>query len=217
VTRLRAWLTTPFAAYVLPFTAFILLTELARHLPGGTLVIYPLKTAITTALLWQYRHHYTELVWHWSWLAVAGGVFVFGMWIPLSDPRLVMGAPTLLVSPFQLAGRWALPWIAVRLLGSALVVPVMEELFWRSFLTRFLIDPRFKRVPLGAFRASSLACAVVLFGLEHTQWVAGIMAGLVYSLLLRRTRSLGACVLAHGVTNFLLGVYVLTTGRWEFW
>ena len=215
--RLRAWLTSPFAAYVLPFAVFILITEFARHVEGSTLFTYPVKTFLTAWLLWRFRRHYAELEWHWSWLAVAAGVFVFVLWIPLSDPRLVMGAPTLLASPYQLAGEWAMPWIAVRLLGSSLLVPVMEELFWRSFVARSLVDTHFTRVPLGTFTTSSLVLSVVLFGLEHTQWVAGIMAGLVYSWLLRRTRSLGACVLAHGVTNFLLGVYVLATESWEFW
>ena len=215
--RLRAWLTSSLAAYVLPFTVFILLTEAARHLPGGTLYIYPLKTVVTALLLWRFRHHYTELAWHWSWLAVATGAVVFVLWIPLSHDRLVMGAPTLLVSPYELAGRWALPWLAVRLLGASLLVPVMEELFWRSFLARYLLDTEFKRVPLGTFTTYSLLVSCGLFGVEHTQWVAGIMAGLVYSWLLHRTRSLGACVLAHGVTNFLLGVYVLSTASWQFW
>jgi CAAX prenyl protease-like protein len=217
VDRLRAWLASPITAYVLPFAVFIVITEFARHVEGSTLFTYPVKTLLTTVLLWRFRHHYTELEWHWSWRAVATGVIVFVLWIPLSNERLVMGAPTLLVSPYQLAGRWALPWIAVRVLGSSLLVPVMEELFWRSFLARYLVDTEFTRVALGAFTTSSLVLSVVLFGLEHTQWVAGIMAGLVYSWLLRRTRSLGACVLAHGVTNFLLAVYVLGTESWEFW
>jgi CAAX prenyl protease-like protein len=217
IDRLRAWLASPSAAYVLPFAAFIAITELARQMPGSTLISYPLKTLLTVGLLWRYRRHYTELAWHWSWLAVATGAVVFALWIPLSQEPLVFGAPVLTVSPYQLAGRWAIPWITVRLLGSTFVVPVMEELFWRSFMARYLLDAEFKRVPLGTFTTYSLLISCALFGVEHTQWVAGIMAGLVYSWLLHRTRSLGACVLAHGVTNFLLGVYVLATGSWWFW
>jgi CAAX prenyl protease-like protein len=121
------------------------------------------------------------------------------------------------VNPYELAGSLVLPWIAIRLLGSSIVVPVMEELFWRSFLLRYLVNPDFRQVPLGTFTASALAISVALFGVEHNQWFAGMVAGLLYTLLLYRTKSLFSCIVAHTVTNFLLGVYVLTTQQWQYW
>jgi CAAX prenyl protease-like protein len=93
----------------------------------------------------------------------------------------------------------------------------MEELFWRSFLLRYLIQPDFRRVPLGTFTWSSFIISVALFGVEHNQWFAGIVAGLLYTLLLYRSRSLSSCILAHAVTNFLLGMYVLITQEWQYW
>ncbi|MGA7827253.1 MAG: CPBP family glutamic-type intramembrane protease [Geobacteraceae bacterium] len=56
-----------------------------------------------------------------------------------------------------------------------------------------------------------------MFGLEHNLFLAGIMAGIAYNLLLYRTKSLSACILAHGLTNLALGIYVLQTGKWYFW
>jgi CAAX prenyl protease-like protein len=93
----------------------------------------------------------------------------------------------------------------------------MEELFWRSFLIRYVISPDFSRVPIGMFTWSSFLITAVLFGLEHNLFVAGILAGIAYNLLLYYTRSLSACILAHAITNFILGVYVLQTGKWHFW
>jgi CAAX prenyl protease-like protein len=107
--------------------------------------------------------------------------------------------------------------IGARLAGAVLLVPVMEELFWRSFLIRYLIETDFSKVPIGQFTWASCIITVVLFGLEHNLILAGIMAGLAYNLLLYFTRSIFHCTLSHAVTNLLLGLYVLQTGNWHFW
>ena len=104
-----------------------------------------------------------------------------------------------------------------RIAGAVLVVPLMEELFWRSFLIRYIIDKNFDTVRMGTFTWVSFLLTVVLFGLEHNYIYAGIMAGIVYNLLLYRTRSLAHCVLSHAVTNLALAIYVLFTGKWQFW
>jgi uncharacterized protein len=206
----------PTVPYVLPFLAFLLLTELARWIPNSLLWVYPLKTVVVGALLLWYRRTYSEIQLTFSLLALPIGIVVFLLWIPLTGGYLLLGESAI-VNPYELAGTWALPWIAFRLLGSSVVVPVMEELFWRSFLLRFLVNPDFRQVPLGTFTTSTLAISVVLFGVEHHQWFAGMVAGLLYTLLLYRTKSLFACIVAHAVTNFLLGVYVLTTRQWQYW
>ncbi len=124
------------------------------------------------------------------------------------------------ISPYKLTeGIWygAMAWIGIRLFGAVVIVPVMEELFWRSFLLRYLINTDFKQVTLGTFSWYSLIWTVLLFGLEHQRWLAGIGAGILYTLLLYRTKSLSACILAHAITNLALGIYVLLTGYWEYW
>ena len=108
-------------------------------------------------------------------------------------------------------------WISIRLFGAVVIVPIMEELFWRSFLLRYLINTEFKQVTLGTFNWFSLVWTVLLFGQEHQRWLAGIGAGILYTLLLYRTKSLSACILAHAITNLALGIYVLLTGHWEYW
>jgi len=206
----------PAVPYVLPFAAFLLFTELARWVPHSLLWVYPLKTIVAGGLLLWFRKTYSEIKFDFSLLAIAVGIVVLLLWIPLYGDYLLMSEPKI-VNPYELVGSLALPWIAIRLFGSSIVVPVMEELFWRSFLLRYLVNPDFRQVPLGTFTTSALAISVTLFGVEHNQWVAGIVAGLLYTLLLYRTKSLFSCIVAHAVTNFLLGVYVLITQQWQYW
>ena len=72
-------------------------------------------------------------------------------------------------------------------------------------------------MPVGTFTRPSFAITVLLFGLEHEQWLAGIVCGALYNGLLYRTRSLSTCVLAHATSNALLAAWVLARGDWKFW
>ena len=108
-------------------------------------------------------------------------------------------------------------FIAVRLAGTALVVPVFEEIFWRSFVLRYIINQDFTKVKIGAFTWMSFLISSLLFGSEHNLWLAGIMAGVFYNLLLYWSKNIYACIIAHSITNLLLGIYVLKTGSWQFW
>ena len=107
--------------------------------------------------------------------------------------------------------------IAVRIIGAAVVVPIMEELFWRSFFMRYLIDKDFRNVTPGAFTWFSFIGVAVLFGLEHYRVFVGIAAGVIYNLLMIRQKKLGGCIAAHAITNLGLGIYVLYTESWMFW
>ena len=104
-----------------------------------------------------------------------------------------------------------------RLTGAVVVVPVMEELFWRSFLIRYMIKHNFMRVSIGQFTWVSFLLTTFLFDLEHNLYLAGIMAGIAYNLLLYRTKSIFHCIVGHTVTNLALGMYVIYTGQWHFW
>ncbi len=104
-----------------------------------------------------------------------------------------------------------------RLAGAVLVVPVMEELFWRSFIIRWIVNQDFAKVPIGHFTWPSFLLSSVLFGLEHNLFLAGVMAGVAYNLLLYYSKSLSQCIVSHAVSNLGLGIYVLITGKWFFW
>jgi CAAX prenyl protease-like protein len=93
----------------------------------------------------------------------------------------------------------------------------MEELFWRSFLMRWVASPDFETVEPARAGLKAFIITVVLFGFEHNLWLAGIVAGIAYTLLYMRYRTLWSPILAHAVTNGLLGLWVVHTGSWAFW
>jgi hypothetical protein len=92
----------------------------------------------------------------------------------------------------------------------------MEELFWRSFALRFVIDSKIRSVQLGTFTWFSFILVSLAFGFEHHRWLPGILAGMAYAALLYRTRNLFSPILAHAVTNFLLSIYVFGTAQWQY-
>ena len=209
--------------YVLPFALFMLLTEPARFYPALIPYLYIVKTVGVGALLWYWRGRYAadfarRLPVKDTGVAVACGLLVLAIWI-VPEKFLYQFDPGAGFNPFALAGSTAsaMGLTGVRLVGASVVVPIMEELFWRSFLMRYLVDPDFRSVPMGAFSGLSFLGVAILFGLEHHRIVVGIAAGLLYGLLLIRQKNLKGVILAHGVTNFGLGVYVVMTGRWAFW
>jgi CAAX prenyl protease-like protein len=109
-------------------------------------------------------------------------------------------------------------FIALRVAASVALVPVLEELFWRGWLMRWLIGHDFSKVPLGTYAPTAFWIVAVLFASEHgPYWEVGLAAGVVYNWWIVHTRNLADCMLAHAVTNGLLSVYVLTTGQWQYW
>jgi CAAX prenyl protease-like protein len=112
-------------------------------------------------------------------------------------------------------GCWA--FIAVRLMGMAVLVPLIEELFWRSFVMRWVSNADFDHVPVGHVTLAAAIVTSVCFGLEHPEWLPGVLTGLIWAGLLWRTKSVSACVISHAVANLSLGLYVIATGNWKFW
>jgi CAAX prenyl protease-like protein len=218
----------PFAV----FMGFIGLDEFIRFLAsqgfftlGATTLyyLYPVKALTVGLLLYLFKDRYDELRLKdladlKVTLTTFGiGILVFVLWIRMDWTFGAAAAPQG-YDPALFPGS-ALPVImtAFRIAGAVLVVPLMEELFWRSFLIRYIIDKDFETVAMGTFTVGSFLMTVALFGLEHNYIVAGVMAGIAYNLLLYRTRSLAHCVLAHAVTNLALAIYVISTGKWQFW
>jgi len=111
-----------------------------------------------------------------------------------------------------------LAFILLRSAGSFLLVPILEELFWRGWMMRWLIDMDFLKVPLGKYVPSAFWIVAILFASEHgPYWEVGLAAGIIYNWWLIRTRNLADCILAHAVTNAVLAGYVLVTDRWQYW
>ena len=214
-------------ARIAPFALFMLLLALRGALPADAGFdprwVYGITVAAVGALLWHFRRQYGELArqtWpqarEWA-LAIGTGLAVFLLWIQLDAPWMQLGEPSAAFVPLTAAGGLDWPLIVVRWIGAALLVPVMEELFWRSYLMRWLARPQFEAVDPARVGAKAIVLSTFVFMLAHTLWLAAIVAGLAYALLYVRTGKLWVPVIAHAVTNGVLGIWVVATGQWQFW
>ncbi|KVW94669.1 CAAX prenyl protease-related protein [Thiobacillus denitrificans] len=211
----------------LPFGLYIVMLVLEGLLPDwapgfDVRWLYPVKAGLVTlalAVLWR---HYAELrsyglpVRHLL-LSVSVGVVVLVLWVNLDASWMLLGEPGEGYNPTDEAGRLDWMLVAFRIAGAVLVVPVMEELFWRSFIQRWVQQPDFLNLHPARIGLKALLITSALFAVEHLQWLAGLIAGLAYGWLYIRTRNLWAPIIAHAVTNGALGAYVAATGQWSFW
>ncbi len=185
--------------------------------------LYGLNLLLVGGLLLAWRRHYGELARQnlpsrgEAALAVGVGLAVFMAWIHLDAPWMQMGEPTAAFVPQDAQGRLNWPLIVVRWVGATLLVPVMEELFWRSFLMRWLQAPVFEGLDPRQVGLKAVVLSTFLFMLAHPLWLAAIVAGLAYALLYRQTGKLWTAALAHAVTNGALGLWVVQTRQWQFW
>ncbi|MBB5019572.1 hypothetical protein HNQ59_002874 [Chitinivorax tropicus] len=190
--------------------------------PYQTSWLYGIKVgSVLIALAWfsrDYRELRTpgSLTWAQWLLGITVGLLVFVVWIHLDQGWMLMGEMKG-YRPVDATGQLDIWLIATRWLGAALIVPVMEELFWRSFLMRWLSQEAFLESPPQRPDGRAFWITAVLFGLEHQQWLAGIIAGVAYGWLYRQTGRISVPIVAHAVTNGVLGVWVVSTGQWQFW
>jgi uncharacterized protein len=216
----------PALARIVPFLIFLGFIALAdllerQHVSLSTLRwLYPVQFLTVGACLALYWRHYTELhrfdlSWRQAIIGIAVGIVVFVLWISLTAGWMTFGTPR----GYDVTDEGQLNWtlLVFRLAGAALLVPVMEELFWRSFLLRWIDHTDFSALDPRAVSVKALAISIVLFGVEHQLWLAGIVAGIAYGALYVRCRTLWISILAHAVTNGLLGCWIVATHRWEFW
>jgi CAAX prenyl protease-like protein len=186
--------------------------------------LYPVKAAAVAVVLAVCWRHFDELrdlrsAQRGLLPALGIGAAVFVLWVNLDLPWATLtaagGAPGF--DPRDAEGGLIWSLVVARILGAAVVVPLMEELFWRSLVMRWIESPRFADVLPSAVGFRALALSSLAFGLEHDLWLAGILAGFAYGWLYRKFGSLWVPVFAHGTTNLLLGVWVVQTGNWQFW
>ncbi|MFC1578048.1 CAAX prenyl protease-related protein [Thermodesulfobacteriota bacterium] len=203
--------------YIVPFALFAVSMYAAPLFNTSQFLAYPIKTILVAASLVYFWNAYKqEIRFTFSWLAVISGVVVFFIWVLPEGLYPQIGHSEF--NPYEQASGYGVYFlIAFRLVGAALIVPIMEELFWRSFVLRFAIKSEFKSLPLGQFSWFSFIFTSLLFGFEHHRWLVGIVAGMVYAGVLYRRKNLFDPILSHAITNFLLGIYVVLTHQWSFW
>ena len=231
-------------AYLAPMALYMLFVALGQYVPALYAPAYVARMVLVPVVLWYYWRHYTPIRWTHLALGVLVGVVGLVQWVgmekllqhlfhlagqhhvPLAEWVPYYGSftkplePDFFYDPFAKiaspAARYA--FIAVHWTGATLLVPVMEELFWRDYLWRTIYAPNdFKMAGVGDWDWTTVVAVALAFCLVHPWWITAIVWALLIAWLLIRTRSLGACIVAHGVTNFLLGLYVLVYRDWVLW
>lgn len=208
-----------YSPYLVPFLLFAVLTYLLPYIGISKFYIYPAKILIvflTIIFFWSIIKK--EIRFKFDYLAFSGGIFVFFVWIAFEGFYPIIGNDDFF-NPFAVKEKIIIvyAWILIRIIGASFVVPIVEELFWRSFATRVLIDPDIKKIPFASFSWFSFFVVSIAFGFEHYRWLPGIIAGMIYCLLYYRTKNLFSPIISHGTTNLMLGIYVIVTGQFEFW
>jgi CAAX prenyl protease-like protein len=213
--------------YVLPFAVFIGFLALQKYVPLPPNIEFLARDLLLGGVLLGFSRHVIQLrPTHWVGTVVLG-VAVFVIWV----------APDLLFPTYRhnwlfenaIFGQLSAttipetvlksPWVLwPRILQAVIFVPILEELFWRAWLMRWLISPQFEKIPLGTYQAGAFWITAALFASEHgPYWDVGLMAGIAYNWWMVRTRSLGDCILVHAITNACLCAYVVFTRHWEYW
>lgn len=218
--------------YLAPMLGFLALTSIEGQLPTAPdgspsplwyPLAYTLKVAVVTGLVWCYRVAWRDLTPRPGPLALAlavvTGLVVIAAWVGLDGRYPVpkfLGKRTAF-DPAALSPAARAGFLAVRLYGLVLLVPLIEELFYRSFLMRWMVDPDITRVPIGKVTLAGLGATTAVFGFSHPEWLPAVLTGLAWGWLVWQTRSVSACVVSHAVANLVLGAYVLATGEWKYW
>ena len=212
----------PAVPYVLPFTVFFAFLAIQQLVPVPQSIRFFLIAGILAIF--------------------SRGVLAFRLVNPLGSILLGVAVFAIWIGPDVLFPGWRDHWLfsntalgrpvssmsgnqntdavflLFRLLTSVVTVPILEELFWRGWLMRWLIARDFEHVPLGTYNTQAFWIVAILFASEHgSYWEVGLIAGAIYNWWIVRTRNLWDCILAHAVTNLCLAVYVITRGQWQYW
>ena len=213
--------------YVAPFAAFMAFIALAHWLPVSPRFLYPVRVVVVGMAVVVYSRHLVSFrARNWAGSLLLG-IAVFVLWIApdvlwpayrghwLFDNFLVGSAR----SSIPQDAKENLVFVVFRVFGSVALVPILEELFWRGWLMRWLIRPEdFQSVRLGTYTHYSFWITAILFGAEHgSYWDVGLLAGILYNWWMVRTGRLADCIVAHAMTNGILAAYVLYSGQWKYW
>jgi len=217
--------------YVLPFLMYLVGVSIVAWLPNFYPLAYAVVVVIVGGVTWIFFRRQRIVLPHWRIVeAVVVGIVGIVLWIGLSELKLeeriawllpgwLRPGPRVGFNPFQSLTQPLAVWgfVALRLIGLVVLVPLVEELFWRGFLARWLISAEWEEVPLGRFNGLSFLVVTLLFTSAHPEWIAAAVYCALLNGLLYWKKDLWSCIVAHGVSNLLLGIYILGTGAWWLW
>lgn len=210
----------PTAAYLAAFLTIALVSMVSSAITPEFDTLYPLRVLAVLAVLWFFwrkRLSLAALKGSWSVISVVIGVVVFVLWIGLERTALGGASTTMGATLARMPEGWAGLWLFFRMLGSVVTGPIAEELAFRGFLMRRLVASDFERVRPGTLTWTSFLVSSLVFGVLHGRWLAGTVAGMAYALAYWWRGRLSDAIIAHAITNALIGVFVLATGSWQLW
>jgi CAAX protease family protein len=195
------------AARIVPFAAFMGASLLLSTFALVPDLWYGVKVlAMTSALLAYIPLYRSRIVWQLDVLSIVIGVAIGVLWIAL---RTVSDSSSLDTTIAALPAVLWLTWIALRLVGTIVLVPFVEELFFRGYVLDRLSRYGF------FWKLSGLLLSAILFAMMHQQWMLAAFAGLLYGALYLRRGRLADAIAAHATSNALIGLYALATSQWS--
>ncbi len=189
---------------------------------------YTVTIAVTTFLVLLFGWGYFRAPFRVSWLSVVVGVVGVVVWIGLSyldehylgiGNRLSGGREAF--NPFEELKdhpNWMRQFVGIRFFGLVILVPLIEEFFVRGFLMRYVDDPDWDEVPLGQAKLGGWLTPTVYGVIAHmTEPLAALAWFSLVTWLYKKTGSIWDCVVAHSITNLLLGLYIVKFEAWHLW
>lgn len=220
ITEKQRW--PSWVPYVAPMALFLIITYFLEKDDANYPMVYIAKAIVVTIALILFKSTWRDLKFDAKMIVpgVVVGLVAFALWIGIEKipyPHF-LGERTGF-NPYEKItddGMRA-AFMGFRFFGLVLMVPLMEEIFWRSFLIRYASTPDYQSLAVGEFTWQGFAIVAGLFAASHPEWLAALVFAVIMGLLLRQTKSLFACFVAHLVTNLALGIYVVTQKQWQFW
>ncbi len=215
---------SPWLPYAAPLAVFILLTSLESTFPrsaypwvyAGKILLVTVAAALAREVWRDLRFKARDLL-----PAILVGVGVCVLWVGLDRwPGYPHLGTRQAFNPFEVIPDPAQRtlFLAARFYGLVLLVPLIEEIFYRNFLLRYLSTREdFRDREPSRFTMEAALISGAVFACSHPEWLAAAVTAAAYTGLLAWRRNVLACIVAHGVTNLCLGGYVLLTGEWKYW
>jgi exosortase E/protease (VPEID-CTERM system) len=208
----------PSGTYLAPLLALISTGLITALFSTNFDHLYGLRILAVVAALYLQRRHLPRPVWPFAWQAPAIGIAVFVIWSALLTRPAPEQVTQFKLQLHELGQPMAAIWLALRVLGSTITVPIAEELAFRGFLLRRLISADFTEVDKTRLTPFALLGSSIAFGLMHPgAWIAATLAGLAYALAQRVRGRTGDAIVAHVVTNGLIAADVLLFDAYWLW
>lgn len=198
----------PVEARILPFAVFMLTAVVAPAISANPALFYPIRVILLGAAVIIVWPALRDIVWRVSPLAWAAGAGIGILWVAIPVPLTEADPPY-----GALSGGLLIAWFLFRGIGTVILVPLVEELFFRDYLEGRLRGAAPHAVAPLWRTALAIAVSAALFAALHDRWAEALVAGLVFSLLVRRSGRIADAIAAHAMANLIVFAVAVATGN----